>query len=596
MEDGISVRASGMGPSLITNSSQQSFISTRPLPTHLSSLPSELISQSLFLSYDEKIIAKNLTLRFHYLFCTIPLYEFSIDYGFTKNHPQTPQLNRFRLESEKLQEFIGNQILMFDDLMVRAEVVIQIIRVAEILARQRSHHTLMMLVFALQSHSIHRLKTTWAVVHARIPGRWDILQDLIGFGGQKLTTYFCSRQSVEGVSEDLREHLKLTIPSHLQLSDSLTRFLDSNEIKTLRVTNLPEGKSLSFGVLASKEAYPTKGGLPNSTTENSFLLSRATIATTANRSCSYVDLHKSSQHESSSHCLSSLQDKDGKRGSKASSNLAEESPLVKRQFLSPKVFKLKPKFVLKRRFSFPLSRKDISRIKHAIDYHEILTFPARTVGAPAIEVEEAECTIDTHPRSSSTNTFNLSHVFGTTERPQRLRTQSDIIDEEDDDENEDEDVQAPKPAMTEIKGKVDGKIEDQPVLQYRDYLVEKLFVENRPVYGTVKSDGLGESGGTPKASGKPCLPYVNGILGRIIRLKEIPSFIKTEIHNPTTRQPVGCYYCAQSPGLIIFPICFLTLSHRELSLGSFYAFNQFWKITRNIQSLNLASLQSNDTL
>jgi hypothetical protein len=583
------------------------------------------MSQSLFLSYDDKTIANNLTLRFHYLFCTIPLYEFSIDYSFTKNHKDTPMLNRFRLESDKLQEFVGNQILLFDDLMVRAEVIIQIIRVAELLARQRSHHVLMMLVFSLQSHSIHRLKTTWAVVHARIPGRWDILQDLIGFGGQKLTTNFCSRQSVEGVTEDIREHLKLTIPSHLQLSDSLTDFLDSNDVKTLQVTQLPEGKTLSFGILASKEAYPTKGGLSNSNllnatntrhsiaAESSLFMPSATVTTTANRSCSYVDLQKSTQHESSSHWLSSLQDTTRPTGTRGgmtggSSKVSVTTPaklsppvdgdentlVVKRQFPSPVVLRLKPKFVLKRRSSFPLSRKEISKIKHAIQCHEILDF-TQTLSEEGRGREEGEAArggggghVSANRRSSSTNTYNLAHVFGP-ERPQlrRMRTLSEVMTDHHDGAEASAESEV-KEMMTREEGEVEErKMENygssssllhanRPMYQYRQYLLEKLFAENRPVYGTVKSDGLGEAGGTPKASGKPCLPYVNGILGRIIRLKEIPSFIKTEIHNPTSGQPVGCYYCAQSPGQSsatvappLSPSLFLTVTHfstRELCL------------------------------
>jgi hypothetical protein len=519
-------------------------ISTTIKPsTHLSHLSPEILSQCLFLSYDEKIIANNFTLRFHYLFCTIPLTEFSIDYSYPKNHKDTPMLNRFRLESEKLQEFVGNQILFHDDLMVRAEVIIQIIRVAEVLARLRSHHTLMMLIFALQGHSVHRLKTTWAIVHARLPGRWDILQDLVGFGGQKLTANFCSRQSVEGVSEDIRDQLELTLPSYLQLPESLLHFVDSNYVKTLQVTEHPEGgKALSFGVLASKEGYPTKGGIvvaQPSSDHHQHTANHSMQTAMANRSSSAVDLrsstHVSRAHESSSHWLKSLQDPIKE------SDHMENILTIKRQFPSPKVLKLTPKFVSKRRFSYPLSRKEISKVRHTVNCCQeiVLHLPQRREEGNEDGHGDDVRLVTGNKRSSSTNTHNLSHVFGPTESPKvRLRAQSgNFVDRFDSSEH----MMGPKESLSI----------DKSSLQYRQYLFEKSFSEKRPVHGTVKSDGLGEAGGVPKASGKPCLPYINGILGRIIRLKEIPSYIKTEVHQ-SNGKAVSCYFCAQSPGTCTF--------------------------------------------
>jgi hypothetical protein len=506
---------------------------TMKQPSHISQLSSEILSQSLFLSSDEKIIANNLTLRFHYLFCTIPLYEFSIDYSYPKNHKDTPMLNRFRLESDKIQEFVGNQILMHDDLMIRAEVIIQIIRVAEILARLRSHHILMMLIFSLQSHSIHRLKTTWAVVHARIPGRWDILQDLVGFGGQKLTSNFCSRQSVEGVSEDIRDQLKLTLPSYLQLPESLLRFLETKDVKTMQVSEHPDGKALTFGILASKEGYPTKGGIVMQSQSDHQSVNQTT--TIPNRSCSAVDLQNSPHsHESSSHWLKSIQDP-------APRKCEENIVTVKRQFPSPKVLKLSPKFVSKRRFSYPLSRKEISKVRHAINCCQEIVL--HLSNEPSDGHDDHVRLVTENKRSSSTNTHNLSHVFGPLESPKmrRLRTQSEIAG----DDSIDQFNFTSENISIQKKPKDDLAIEKSG--RYRQYLSEKSFAENRPVHGTVKSDGLGEAGGIPKPSGKPCLPYVNGILGRIIRLKEIPTFIKTEIHQANGKS-VNCYYCAQSPG------------------------------------------------
>lgn len=487
-------------------STRSASFSTQKVPptvkqSHLSHLSPEVISQSLFLSSDEKILANNLTLRFHYLFCTIPMYEFSIDYSYAKNHKHTPMLNRFRLESEKLQEFVGNQILIQNDLMVRAEIIIHIIRVAEILAKLRSHHVLMMLIFALQSHSIHRLKTTWAVVHARIPGRWDILQDLVGFGGQKLTSNFCCRQSVEGVSEDIRNHLRVIIPNYVQMPETVSKYLDSRDVKTLQVSDHPEGTALSFGILASKEAFPTKGGISSGSEHH--------VSQSTNRSCSYADLQKSTND--STHRLNALPD-----------NFAMSTQEnMKRQISPPDICKHKPKFVLKRRFSYPLSNKEISTVKRALNCHNIADL-TKDINLPGSDIV----------RSSST----------TTNRPtmRRLRTHSEIPSDDFD--------EFTGGIWKDIHEADSSPLKDEKPHQYRQYLLHKSFTENHPVFGTVRPDGLGEAGGTPRSSGKPCLPYLNGLLGRIIRLKEIPSFIKTELRQPTG-EPISCYYCAQSPGV-----------------------------------------------
>ena len=78
------------------------------------------------LDYSPLEFAKALTMRMHYLYCCIPLSEFVVDTGFTKmdddsdsieegnvrKHSKTPYLDRFRYESERLQQLLISEILV----------------------------------------------------------------------------------------------------------------------------------------------------------------------------------------------------------------------------------------------------------------------------------------------------------------------------------------------------------------------------------------------------------------------------------------------------------------------------------------------------
>ena len=172
---------------------------------------------SLFLDYKVYQVAANLTMRLHFLYCTIPMLEFVVDYVYAYDaksniRNRTPMLTRFRKESEKLQTLFIGEVLVHPDVSTRAEVVIKMIKVAEHLAKIRSHHALMLVVYALHTHAIYRLKSTWSVVHAKLPGRWDVLTELVGLGGNKLVGFFCQRQPRNGISSDIREEMFLKIP------------------------------------------------------------------------------------------------------------------------------------------------------------------------------------------------------------------------------------------------------------------------------------------------------------------------------------------------------------------------------------------------
>ena len=178
------------------------------------------LGPSIFLDFQIYQVAANLTMRLHYMFCTIPMLEFVVDYVYAYDaksniRNRTPMLTRFRKESEKLQTLFIGEVLVHPDVSTRAEVVIKMIKVAEHLAKMRSHHALMLVVYALHTHAIYRLKSTWAVVHAKLPGRWDVLTELVGMGGNKLVAFFCQRQPRNGISNDVREEMFLELDKPL---------------------------------------------------------------------------------------------------------------------------------------------------------------------------------------------------------------------------------------------------------------------------------------------------------------------------------------------------------------------------------------------
>ena len=174
------------------------------------------LGPSIFLDFDVYQVAANLTMRLHYMFCTIPMLEFTVDYAYAYDashaaQSRTPMLTRFRQESEKLQALFIGEVLVHPDVSTRAEVIVKMIKVAEHLGRIRSHHALMLIVYSLFSQAIYRLKSTWAVVNAKLPGRWDLLTELVGMGGSKLVALYCQRQPKFGISEDLRSSMRCNI-------------------------------------------------------------------------------------------------------------------------------------------------------------------------------------------------------------------------------------------------------------------------------------------------------------------------------------------------------------------------------------------------
>lgn len=113
-------------------------------------------------------VAEALSLRLHYLFSTIPLAELTLDLGFPKygsfSDSKVPHLDRFRLESERIQYILINEILCRDSLEGCAETIIYLIGIADMCLTQHSHHVLVLIVMALKSTAVFQLTPAWDIV------------------------------------------------------------------------------------------------------------------------------------------------------------------------------------------------------------------------------------------------------------------------------------------------------------------------------------------------------------------------------------------------------------------------------------------------
>ena len=175
------------------------------------------------LDYSSNDFAQALTLRMHYLFCCIPFSEFVVDFGFSKatvnsvhTESNTPYLDRFRYETERVQQLLISEILHCGNSQSCAKAIMHLIEAAEAMWECRSHHCLMLTYFALQSHAVFSLTSSWEKVKEVMPGRWEILEGKIGMGGSKLAAAvikeygnFCTfedlAQRVRGNDENSRE-------------------------------------------------------------------------------------------------------------------------------------------------------------------------------------------------------------------------------------------------------------------------------------------------------------------------------------------------------------------------------------------------------
>jgi hypothetical protein len=430
------------------------------------------LSNSVISNFDSQTIAENLTVRLHYFFSTIPLLEFGVDYGYaSKLNVNTPMLSRMREEGARIQDLLISAVLTPTDAASRADVIMKLISVGERLARMRSHHALMIVVFSLQSQAIYRLKQSWAIVHARLPGRWDLLLDLTGMGGNKLSLNFCTRQMREGTASDIREKIYILNPpkgynkyiftplnensQHLRFHYLRVRKEDPNEMKNIR----------SSLVRLSVCADVTQLGI-NATPKNSPMKPHNDIQSTT------IDEERSDTE---------------KPEMSETLHITRSNPVVNDD---------------KRNFSV------------TSDIFSIST------------------------RSSCVSPFSESVFYA-----QRESTTTDT---------ESVKVQlvadASYHASKDSNSQINEKSEDYPsshsmsLGEYIDWEWKRFAI------GVVRFDIASLSAGVPKASKIPTMPYVNGLLTKIIRLNELPHFVRdsriTTLSNAIWVQSPGRHVCS----------------------------------------------------
>jgi hypothetical protein len=119
-----------------------------------------------FASFGADAVAKQITLHLFYLFVAIPLREFTLDLSFkhSKASEETygqPHLARFRNESERIPSIIVSMILETSTPTARGGLIAFLVQVCDLMLEMRSYHGCMLILSALQSNPIHRLKKSW---------------------------------------------------------------------------------------------------------------------------------------------------------------------------------------------------------------------------------------------------------------------------------------------------------------------------------------------------------------------------------------------------------------------------------------------------
>ncbi|GMH93567.1 hypothetical protein TrST_g2463 [Triparma strigata] len=131
-------------------------------------------------------VAQQVTLHLHYLYCTIPLREFTLDLSFKHSKESLdmygqPHLARLRNESERLPNVFISSILEIATPNGRGKLIGFLVEVCQNLYEMRSFHAMMLILSALQSNPVHRLKKSWAVAYqmsyqrrvSGVEGDWD---------------------------------------------------------------------------------------------------------------------------------------------------------------------------------------------------------------------------------------------------------------------------------------------------------------------------------------------------------------------------------------------------------------------------------------
>jgi hypothetical protein len=134
------------------------------------SYPLRQPSACSFLHFDPLSVAHQLTLHLHFLYASIPLREITLDLSFSHSKDSMdkngqPHLARFRNESERIPNIFISAILETETQTGRAKLIAFLVEVCEELYRSRCLHGLMLVLSALQSNPIHRLKKSWGAAY-----------------------------------------------------------------------------------------------------------------------------------------------------------------------------------------------------------------------------------------------------------------------------------------------------------------------------------------------------------------------------------------------------------------------------------------------
>jgi len=234
-------------------------------------------------------IAHALTLRLHYLYSTIPTNEWVI--GFKKGFPPprrrkrkkkedlkqaqlrrrpfshsakpslTPMLDRFRMESQRLQATFVSFVLEAESDEKRGDVIALLLETAAHLVAMQSFHGLMVINSALLCHSVYRLKNSWLIAESLAPSVKRALLDYTGVGGTRL---------MKRMVRHLKPSLS-TLSEYLIFLPSDTMLLGGGEDLTFSLDSGRSASEVRFSSDVSESDYNNRFGLSrNSSLKISF--------------------------------------------------------------------------------------------------------------------------------------------------------------------------------------------------------------------------------------------------------------------------------------------------------------------------------------
>lgn len=520
---------------------------TQSIRNELAAHADEVAAINAFASFDPKDIADNLTVRLHYLFCTIPLMEFAIDFAYSAKHrDKTLYIGRLREESVRIQELLICEVLVHSDTLIRADIIMKLIATAERLGKMKSHHAMMLVVFALQSQAIYRLHHSWAIVNARMPGRWNILVDLVGLGGNKLALSFCKRQLREGVSDDAREGMyALNVPPLKPTAYSCGRlnnfWFSSNQDET----------KLRFNFMKVRKEDPNEMRNIRSSLARMSLSSDSTYYTSANPVTVNSDVlvthveYRTSEAEvvADDICLDTAKNlsmRKSRSDSLLEVNTARSSfrdSRLQSEFYTLSVSSTGISPFNESNFYNTTSptKFEVNQLSNDIDV-EALDTTSAGAGAGTVTSHGDEVSPPVYQVNECTEVEQAyldSTIKNTTTIPTPIILSNEVIIED----TSQGICQSPSPTLIDSN--------------FIEYNAQDSDWKNFAI-GVVRFDISSLSAGVPcRSLTGPSMPFLNSLLSKIIRLNELPVYVKDSraSHEAKESHNKGGYMYVQSPGM-----------------------------------------------